>query len=97
MKEAENVSGESNARIISNRTFHFDGEFWVDNEFKDEKTLDIKYASEAYKNLIFTFPETGKFLSMGEKLIFKFKGKFIKVSEAGKKSLSKEELQKMFK
>lgn len=97
MKEAESISRDSNTKMIGNRNFHFDGNFWIDNEFNQEKnTVDIKYSSEAYKNLILTFSETGKFLSLGEKVIFNFKGKYIKISDAGKEFLSKQELQKIF-
>ena len=96
MKEAESLSTNQYIKRIGTRTFYFKDEFWTDSEYKDEKTIDIKYSSAAYLDLILTYPGISKYLALGEKVIVKYKGKFIKISDKGKEKLSKQELKYLF-
>ncbi len=96
MKEAEALSDNSFFKKAGNRSFYCKEECWVDTEYKNEKTIDIKFGSQAYTQLILTYPEIAKTAALGEKVIFKFKDKFVKISDEGKEKLSKKELEKLF-
>jgi Ca-activated chloride channel family protein len=96
MKEAEAPQESQFIKRIGTRTFYFKNEFWVDGEYKDEKTIDIKYSSQAYTDIILAHPEMAKFVALGEKVIFKFKGKFIRISETGKERFAENELKRLF-
>ena len=96
MKEAEALADDDYTKIIGSRTFYFKDDFWVDSEYKDEKTLTIKYASEAYMDLLLSYPKIARFLTLGEKIIFKYKGRFIKICDQGRETFSKYELKKLF-
>ena len=95
MKEAKTLADDEFMRRIGSRTFYFKDGFWVDSEYEEEKTVDIKYSSQAYMDFILTYPDAAKFLTLGEKVIFKYKDKFIKICEEGKENLSKDELRKL--
>jgi Ca-activated chloride channel family protein len=96
-KETEGLRDTQYVKRIGARTFYFKNDFWVDGEYKDEKTIDIKYSSQAYTDLVLTYPEVAKFVAIGEKLIFKFKNKFIKISDKGREKFPQDELKKLFK
>ena len=96
MKEAEALSENPFIKRAGNRSFYWKEDFWIDTEYKKEKTIDVKYGSPAYTELILTYPEIAKIAALGEKVIFKFKGKFVKISDQGKEKLTKKELGKLF-
>jgi Ca-activated chloride channel family protein len=97
MKEAEAPQESDFVKRIGSQTFYFKNDFWIDSEYLDEKTIDIKYSSSAYTDLILTYPEIAKIAALGNRVIFKFKDKFIKISEQGRESYSPDELKKLFK
>jgi len=98
MKEMESEGFQDSQYIkrIGNRTFYFKNDFWIDGEYKDEKTVDIKYSSQAYVEFILAYPEAAKFAALGEKVIFKFKEKFVKIADKGMESLTRNELTRLF-
>lgn len=96
MKEAEALADDEFVRRIGPRTLYFKDGFWVDSEYDEEETVDIRYSSQAYMNLILTYPDVAKFFTLGEKVIFKYKGKFIKICDKGKEDFSKDELRMLF-
>jgi len=96
MKEAVSISNSQYIKRIGTRTFYFKDDFWVDSEYKDETTIDIKFSSDAYTDLILTNPDVAKFLTLGENVIVKYKGKFLKISDKGKERLSENELNNLF-
>jgi Ca-activated chloride channel family protein len=97
MKEAEAVSDEFWVKHIRGRTFYLKDEIWVDNDYTDQKTIDMKYGSMAYTELALTYPDLVKFLALGEKVIFKYKDRFIKISDTGREKIAKEEISNLFK
>ncbi len=97
MKEAEAPQQSQFIKRIGTRTFYFKNDFWIDGKYTDEKTIDIKYSSQAYTDLILTYSELAKFAVLGEKIVLKFKGKFIKISDKGTEQLSQDELKNLFK
>jgi len=98
MREAEVVVREeqkSNFRYIGGRTFYWQNGKWEDSDYADQKTVKIKKGSQAFINLILTYPELGKFMSLGDEIIVKFKGKFIHISDKGIEKANKKELKKL--
>jgi len=95
MKEASAVADEATVRYVGARTFYLRDGFWMDGEYTDEKTLDIKYASQAYVNLMLTFPDAAKFCALGETVIFKYKGVFVKISDKGREDIAEKELKRL--
>ena len=97
LKEAAALSSNQYIKRIGTRTFYFKDDFWIDSEYKNEKTIDIKYSSQAYMDLALTYPDVAKLLTLGEKVIFHYKNKFIKISDKGKDQFTTNELRKLFK
>ncbi|MFC1502122.1 VIT domain-containing protein [bacterium] len=96
MKEAEAVADEAWVKHVRGSTFYLKDKFWVDNDYSDQKTINIKYGSDAYTELALTYPDFGKYLALGEKVIFKYKDRFIKISDSGKETFTKRELNRLF-
>jgi Ca-activated chloride channel family protein len=69
---------------MGNKTFFKKGELWVDSEYDIKfKTIKIQRFSSAYFELAKIFPEFEKYLSLGDKVIFVFKGKVIEIADQG--------------
>ena len=90
MKEAEAVSTPATIRQIGTDTFERKDDFWVDRRYLNEQTLNIKYGSKAYLELLKKKPDLVKILSLGD-VIFKMKDQYIKISDQGKETLSEKE------
>jgi len=57
-------------RYLGTKTFYFIEQVWIDSDYaKEEKTVKIVYASDAYFKLLDAEPEIGKYLSLGERII----------------------------
>ena len=97
MKEASSLSNSQYIKRIGTRTFYFKDNSWIDSDYKDQPTIDIKFSSQAYTDLILTYSDLAKFLTLGENVIVKYKGKFLKISDKGKEKLSEKELNTLFK
>ncbi len=95
MKEAETLTIGDEIIRIGDKSFYKKENWWMDTEFAKEKTIDIKYGSQAYAELILNYPELAKIVALGEKIVFKFKNKFIKIGDNGTDKLTKAELKKM--
>ncbi len=96
MKEVKTLADQDFIKRIGPRTLFFNGEFWIDSEYQDEKVINIKYSSPAYTDLILTYPDIAKFLTLGEKITFKYKGKFVKISDQGRETFSEDEMKRLF-
>ncbi|MCI0495748.1 hypothetical protein L0Z72_12155 [candidate division KSB1 bacterium] len=48
-------------------------------------------------DLILTYRDVAKFMALGERVIFQLNGKFVKISEKGKKTFAQDELEKLFR
>lgn len=99
MKEQE--SGRSQAsdfvKRIGDRTFYWQDSLWVDSEYKNEKTIDIKYRSPAYMDLIMAYRDVAKFMTLGARVIFRLQGKFVRIGEKGKEKFAKNELENLLR
>ncbi len=73
---------------VGNKTFFKKGELWVDSEYDTKlKTIKIQRFSSAYFELARRFPEFEKYLSLGDKIIFVFKGKVIEIADQGEEKI----------
>ncbi|MFC1735925.1 VIT domain-containing protein [Candidatus Hydrogenedentota bacterium] len=85
MKEEEGVYGDKDqaesVRHVAGRTFYLRDGVWIDSEYKAQETKDIKYASDEYFDLIGKGGDIGKYLALGEKIVFLFEGKWYRITE----------------
>ncbi len=96
MKEAETVSEESGVRHAGGKIFLFAGGYWMDREYRNEKTLDLKAGSDAVVNLMLEYPESAKYLALGDRVVFAVRGKYVRISGEGKESMTREALRSFF-
>ncbi|MDZ7363920.1 MAG: VIT and VWA domain-containing protein [candidate division KSB1 bacterium] len=74
------------------------GGTWVDIDHKNgAATIKLAFASEAYFTFLRVFPEAREFCKLGNKVIFKFRGKFVQIGEDGEKQMSEEEFREKFR
>jgi hypothetical protein len=67
---------------------------WVDVDYQAETpTIKFAFASEAYFTFLRVFPEAREFCKLGDKIIFKFRGKFVQIGDGGEKQISAEKLR----
>jgi len=81
---------------IGNRTFFNKNGLWVDTEYEGKiEAIKVKSLSEAYFKLLSEVPEIGKFLALGDEVIFLLRGKAIHVSDEGKSDFTPSELKSL--
>ena len=68
---------------------------WTDIEFREDRdnVIQIKFASDAYFNLLRLYPEAREFAQLGDTVTFKFRNQFIQVGSEGETSLTEVELR----
>jgi hypothetical protein len=97
MKERETAALDPSDKMkrVGAHTFYLNSGFWIDSEYKNEKTIDIKYGSQAYLDLILKHPEAAKFAALGERVIFRVKGKYVRICERGRERFEVGELRQI--
>lgn len=71
---------------------------WVDMAYQaGDATIKLAFASEAYFNFLRAFPEAREFCRLGNKVIFKFRGKFVQIGNAGEKQMSEMQWRETFR
>jgi hypothetical protein len=79
---------------IGNRTFFKKDGLWVDSQYEGKiEATKVKSLSEAYFKLLSRVPEIGRFLALGDEVIFFLQGKAIHVSDEGKTDFTAAELK----
>lgn len=85
-------------RKVEGKTFEYVLGFWVDKEFKkDTETIEVKYLSDAYFELIKREPKLQKVFALGENLVVVLGKKAIVIQAEGKEKLSEEEFKQLLK
>lgn len=80
-------------RRVGNKTFYLVNGVWTDSLLKkDQKTVKIKYLSDAYFQLAAKDADLARYLSMGEKVIVCLPQAALEISEVGKDKLTPQEL-----
>ncbi|MCK4404028.1 MAG: VWA domain-containing protein [candidate division Zixibacteria bacterium] len=81
---------------IGNRAFFNKNGLWVDTEFEGKiEATKVKRFSEAYFKLLSKVPQVGRFLALGDEVIFLLHGKAIHVSDEGKTDFTPSELKSL--
>lgn len=97
MKDAAVVveTKEASVVVVRGRTLKLNQDgVWIDVEFKPVlATVKIVFASNAYFNFLRLFPEARDFCRLGQKVIFKWQGKFVEIGEEGEKQLDETKLR----
>jgi Ca-activated chloride channel family protein len=71
---------------------------WMDVDYKTgAETIKLAFASDAYFTFLRVFPEAREFCKLGNKLIFKFRGKFVQIGESGEKQMSEARWWEIFR
>jgi len=71
---------------------------WMDLEYKTgAATIKLAFASEAYFTFLRVFPKAREFCKLGNKVIFKWCGKFVQIGENGEKQMSETKWREMFR
>ena len=83
--------------FLDNKTFYNKDGLWVDSEYDGKiKTIKILKFSPAYFKILNTFPEVGKFMSLGDDVIFVLKDLAFQVGDEGETDLSDDDLERLF-
>ncbi len=83
---------------IGPRTFFNKEGLWVDSGYEGEvETIQIRIYSDAYFDLLDAAPEAGRYLALGENVIFILKGRAFHVSEDGKDTFEPDELRSLLR
>jgi uncharacterized protein YegL len=78
---------------IGNRTFFKKDGLWVDSQYEGKiEATKVKSLSEAYFKLLSRRPEIGRFLALGDEVIFLLQGKAVHISDDGKTDFTAAEL-----
>ena len=91
-----NVVKVTDVITLGNKTFYNKEGLWVDSEYDVKlETIKIEKFSPAYFKILRTIPEVGKFMSLGDEVIFVLKNLAFQIGEEGQSDLSDSELQKL--
>ncbi len=83
---------------MGSRTFFNKNGLWVDSEYEGKiEPVRVKVFSEAYFKLLSEAPEVGKYMALGDEVIFLLHGKAVQVSEEGKSDLTPSELNSLLR
>jgi Ca-activated chloride channel family protein len=99
MREADRVESGAATRFVAGRLFIQQSGTWVEDGAADaSRTMEIKYLSGAYFDLLTARPELREVLTLGENVTFKTAdGKAIVIrSGSGRESVSSGDLEAMF-
>ncbi|MGB2804993.1 MAG: hypothetical protein WBD64_08880, partial [Candidatus Zixiibacteriota bacterium] len=81
---------------IGNRTFFRKDGLWVDSEYEGKnEAIKVKSLSEAYFKLLSQAPEIGRFLALGDEVIFFLQGKAVHISDEGESDFTAAELRSL--
>ena len=84
LAESETVqTGVEGVWIVEDRTYFDRDGVWTDSEYIDEETIDIVLYSDAYFDLLTAVPWIGPHLAIGEHVIVRVGGVFVRIGEDG--------------
>ncbi len=83
---------------MGSRTFFNKNGLWVDSDYEGKiEPAKVKIFSEAYFKLLSQAPEVGKYMALGDEVIFLLHGKAVHVSGEGKSDLTPSELNSLLR
>ncbi len=79
---------------VGNKTFFNKNGLWVDTAYEGKvEPVKVKRFTEAYFKLLGKVPQVGRFLALGDEVIFLLHGKAIHISDEGKSDFTPSELR----
>ena len=72
VSDDENMVSSAQLKKVGVKTFYLENGVWIDSEYKEESKLTevkIKFASDAYFDLIAKNPDLTRYLSIGEQIV----------------------------
>jgi len=73
-------SGLMSIKQVGDRTFFFRDDVWIDSRYDEGVSLtDLKFDSDKYWDFLSDHPDSGKYLAMGERVIFEYDGVWYQV------------------
>lgn len=96
MQETVILDEDDAVKRIGHRTFMLDENVWTESTYNGEKTVDIKFGSAAYMDILMRYPKIARILKLGEHIVFKVADKYIRVGPKGKETLTATEIKKLF-
>lgn len=101
MKETNLIAEPQSARVVTvqGRLMTLSPEnVWSDSEFRSgASTMKLAFASEAYFTFLRIYPEAREFCQLGQKVIFKFRGRFVEIGASGEKQMSEAQIRARLK
>lgn len=92
--EVKRITG---VKQITNKTFYFQNNAWVDNDYRPEQTLiQVERFSEAYFQLSRAVPNMNQYLALGEDVIVNIGNQSFQIGEDGKTHFTQKELKAFF-
>jgi Ca-activated chloride channel family protein len=83
---------------VGPRTFFNKEGIWVDSEYEGEiEAVQIRIYSDAYFELLNAAPEVGRYLALGEHVIFLLNDRAFHISEEGKSAFEVDELRTLLR
>jgi Ca-activated chloride channel family protein len=82
LKETETVTGSGLMSIkqVGDRTFFFRDDTWIDSRYDEGTSLtDLKFDGNKYWDFLSDHPDAGKYLALGESVIFEHEGTWYRV------------------
>jgi len=96
MKETTAIEDNVAVRRIAGRIFYLKENVWIDSEFADQKTVDVKFGSAAYQQILLKQPSLAKILALGEQVIFKWKTSYFRIGDNGAENVTAKALRQLF-
>jgi Ca-activated chloride channel family protein len=76
----------SKVKTVGGKTFHLKNGVWTDADYNENlkvPTIDLKFGSDQFFDLIAKKPKLGEFFALGEKVVVVFEGKVYRVEANG--------------
>jgi Ca-activated chloride channel family protein len=99
LKETSSLEkSKDRKRHIAGRTFEKRGIEWVETSFADkDTTIDIKYGSKAYWDLVDEMPDLAGVFALGEKLVLKVGKVYVRIGDSGRETIARAEIKTWLK
>jgi len=85
-------------RHLCGRTFEKRDNIWTENSYADkDSTIEIKYDSEAYWELVTEMPDAAEIFALGERLVLKVGKIYVRIGDSGRETLARAEIKAWLK
>ncbi len=96
MKEEAVLDSDHQIRYAGDKAFAWQNEEWVETRYNGETCKAVQANSPAFQNLLKYCPQLGRYLALGDRLVFSWKGKYVRISDVGEREWSMEQWRGFF-